>query len=926
MRTFALLCTATLACALLLSGCDRLRTYTDQEHVERAKDFQARGDLRAAEIELKNAVAKNPKNAEARLELGKLYLELRQGEAAQKELAQAISLGAQTDGSKLALARALLLANQPEQALAWLEPGPQTTDRMAAKLLAAQGDARLALRKPREACALYQRAADRDPQGAVEAYWGLAVCQALRRDLAGAQAMLEKARDLDPGNDATWARLAEVLHTRGDLAGAEKAYGEALRLNPRNLEALIGHGALAVSRGRLQEAERDLKSLTATGIETPGRLYLAALIAAAQKNGPRALEVLGTLEKAYPSYFPAWLLAARVHHAENHLALAEQYVDRYLAVQPGDPAAAGLKASILLTTGRAGEVPDVLAPYLARYPEDAHLLYLVGRAYLETGDAARARSALEKAATLKPEVASLKTPLAAALLAQGDRVQAISLLTAASTADAAHIDADLLLVAIHLQAGQYPEALAAVATIEKKRPRDALPDRLRASIHLRQGNRAAARQDLERALAKAPADFAAAAALAQLDLDEGRPEAARQRFLAVLARDAGNVQAMLALARLAAAGEREGEFLDWIGKAIRSAPQALAPQALLAEYYLKTGKPQQALSVANGAQAAHPDDPLALDLLARTQLAAGDLRNALASYAKLAEARPNDPAPRLGIARAQMMLRQYPEARSTLASALARWPDTPALLEAAAQLEILTGHPEQALAHARRLAGSGAVAGRVLEGDALLLMKKPLEAVRVFETAAARAPGGETLARLARALLLAGRGEEADQRLAQWLAEHPRDAAARRARVDVALARGQVELAVGELERLVAQAPRDVASLNDLAALYQERGDGRALEMAERAYRLAPDLPMVQDTLGWILLERRELERGGELIAQAYARLPGHPVVRYHHAVALARKGETAKARRELEALLKSGEHFPEQVKARALLASLRGD
>ncbi|MEJ5211712.1 MAG: tetratricopeptide repeat protein, partial [Burkholderiales bacterium] len=196
MRTFALLCTATLACALLLSGCDRLRTYTDQEHVERAKDFQARGDLRAAEIELKNAVAKNPKNAEARLELGKLYLELRQGEAAQKELAQAISLGAQTDGSKLALARALLLANQPEQALAWLEPGPQTTDRMAAKLLAAQGDARLALRKPREACALYQRAADRDPQGAVEAYWGLAVCQALRRDLAGAQAMLEKARDL----------------------------------------------------------------------------------------------------------------------------------------------------------------------------------------------------------------------------------------------------------------------------------------------------------------------------------------------------------------------------------------------------------------------------------------------------------------------------------------------------------------------------------------------------------------------------------------------------------------------------------------------------------------------------------------------------------------------------------------------------------
>ncbi|MEO1766475.1 XrtA/PEP-CTERM system TPR-repeat protein PrsT [Thiobacter aerophilum] len=928
MRTLPFCCAAVLALGLTLSGCDRLLSYTDQEHVQRAKDFQAKGDLRAAEIELKNAVAKNPKNPEARLELGKLYLTLRQGMAAQKELAQAINLGAQTDGVKLSLGQALLLANQPEQALAWLKPGPQTTDRMAAKMLATQGDAHLALRKPREACDLYQRAADRDPQGATEAYWGLAVCQALRRDLAGAQAILEKARDLDPNNDGTWARLGEVLQTRGDTAGAEKAYVEALRLNPGNLEALIGHGVLAVNRGRLRDAERDLKNLTATGIETPGRLYLAALVAAAKKNGARALEILGTLAKAYPDYFPAWLLAARVHYAQKHLASAEQYVDRYLAVQPGDLAAVGLKATLLLDSGRAAEVPDLLAPYLARYPDDVHLLYLAGRAYLETGDAARARASLEKAVALKPEITGLKTPLAAALLAQGERLQAVNLLAAASAADASHIDADLLLVAAHLQAERYGEALAAVAAIEKKRPRDSLADRLRAGIHLRQGDRAAARHDLERALAKAPTDFAATAALAELDLGDGHPEAARQRFLTLLGRDRGSVPAMLALARLAASGEREKEFLEWTEQASRAAPQALAPQALLAEYYLSKGKREQALRVANAVQSAHPDDPLALDLLARTQLAAGDLRNALASYGKLAEARPNDVGPRVGLVRAHMMLKQYPEARSTLEAALKRWPGMPALLEAAAQLEILAGRPEVALTHARALAGSdqAGVAGLLLEGDALVLMKKPAEATRVFESALARAPQGETMARLARALWLAGRGEEADRRLDGWLAEHPRDAAARRARVDIALARGQTALAVRELEALLAQRPQDATALNDLAVLYHEQGDARALEVAERAYRLAPDAPMVQDTLGWILIERKALERGRELIEQAYAGLPHHPVVRYHRAVALAQSGERAQARRELEALLKGGENFPEKAQARALLASLRGE
>ena len=48
--------TLCLALLLGLGGCERLRNYTDQEHVQRAKDFQAKGDYKAAGIELKNAL------------------------------------------------------------------------------------------------------------------------------------------------------------------------------------------------------------------------------------------------------------------------------------------------------------------------------------------------------------------------------------------------------------------------------------------------------------------------------------------------------------------------------------------------------------------------------------------------------------------------------------------------------------------------------------------------------------------------------------------------------------------------------------------------------------------------------------------------------------------------------------------------------
>jgi hypothetical protein len=49
-----------LASLLAISACDQTKRYTDQEFVQRAKDFQAQGQLESAVIELKNA-AKNPR-------------------------------------------------------------------------------------------------------------------------------------------------------------------------------------------------------------------------------------------------------------------------------------------------------------------------------------------------------------------------------------------------------------------------------------------------------------------------------------------------------------------------------------------------------------------------------------------------------------------------------------------------------------------------------------------------------------------------------------------------------------------------------------------------------------------------------------------------------------------------------------------------
>ena len=78
----------------------------------------------------------------------------------------------------------------------------------------------------------------------------------------------------------------------------------------------------------------------------------------------------------------------------------------------------------------------------------------------------------------------------------------------------------------------------------------------------------------------------------------------------------------------------------------------------------------------------------------------------------------------------------------------------------------------------------------------------------------------------------------------------------------------------------------------------------QALKLARQANVLVPDDPQVKDTLGWVLLQS-----GGSnaealaLVASASKARPTDLEIRWHHAVALARNGRKAEARRVASAI-----------------------
>jgi FimV-like protein len=168
----------------------------------------------------------------------------------------------------------------------------------------------------------------------------------------------------------------------------------------------------------------------------------------------------------------------------------------------------------------------------------------------------------------------------------------------------------------------------------------------------------------------------------------------------------------------------------------------------------------------------------------------------------------------------------------------------------------------------------------------------------------------------------AGRTQEADANLRQWLEEQPNDVAARTYLAEIYLKAGQHKLAIEQYQRLLQADAKNLRALNDLAWLYQKEKDPRAVTTAEQGYQLYPDNPDITDTLGWILVEQGETARALELLQKAAEKAPQSTEIRYHLAVALAKSGDIARARGELTDLL-ANKNFRQRQEAQALLKQL---
>lgn len=350
------------------------------------------------------------------------------------------------------------------------------------------------------------------------------------------------------------------LHGRSDLQAAERAYRDALRLDPSNLIALHYLGLIAAQKGDFKEAQR--------------------LIGRVLARQPENVEALRNLAKVRLS----------VGNAEG----AEELLQKALELSPEDALALTLLGATRSAQGRHEEAEEVLRAALEKAPTNAEALNYLGVALAAQGRHGQACDAFSQAHRLNPNFGEAALNLAEARLALGEHSAAESLARQMLSALPGHPRLLDLLSRSRAAAGDLTAALELARQAAAAAPGDPQIC-FNLAVTLQETGDWPAAEETYRSLLKREPGFAAAwANLGALLQKQDRVEDALSALRKALLHDPQQLQARLNLANALEQASKLEEAQEQLEVALGQAPEHPGVQVLAAKLERRSGRPEAA--------------------------------------------------------------------------------------------------------------------------------------------------------------------------------------------------------------------------------------------------------------------------------------------------------------------------------------------
>ncbi|MDR3538039.1 MAG: PEP-CTERM system TPR-repeat protein PrsT [Acetobacteraceae bacterium] len=892
------------------------------DYLSSARDSLKKGDLKSAQIDLRNAVRSDPQNAEAHYWLGKVAIELGDPVAAEREALAARDRGFDPHQSVPLLAQAMLAQSKFDDLLQTLRPdGKDAT--LDAAILVARGYAQIGLRKPDEAAKSFADAEQVAPN-AVEPLLADARLAVARADLNNAQQKIDRAIQAQPKSPEALLAKSQLLRMKNDGVGAMTVLDQLIRDQPSITQARLDRASLALALGKNDLAKSDIDTVLKA---TPGNvqgIYLQAVMEAqardyraADKDLERIAAYIGRIQRAY-------YLQAVVKEQLGQFEQAEDAAKKYLARAPNDLAAYKILARIQFAQRRPDQVVDTLSKVAESGKADAETYDLIGRAYAATNQSDPAVAAFQKAESLAPDDVGLQTRLASVRMGMGQVDAAMGDLehTLEMAPKLPAVGEALFFAA--LATGDLNKAADALAKIKAAQGDTEVTGNLVGLYKLAQIDLQGARDTFTALTQKYP-DFAPARInLARVMAMMGDRESAEKMLADLLAKQPAVEPALSMLASSYTQNGRVPEAITLVEAARAAQPANLRVLASLGDLYIRNGNAQKALDLVGQQKGSIASSTEILSLQAAAQLALGQKKEARDTYTEILKSDPSVVGARRQLEALLLEIGDFETARNVVKAGITVAPRNYQLYQDLAIIDLKSTGVDAALATADRLSGQDRefIAIRGLKGDVYMAANRPEDAVNAYTEALAGAPDGGIVSRLASAQLRSRKPEDAIKTLNDWLSKHSDDMTATEQLSEIDISLNRYDDAAAALEKVLQQKPHDAVALNNLAWVYQQKNDPRAQGLARQAYVLAPG-PQTADTLGWIMTTGGNAQTGVALLRQANAEASTDPRVQYHYAVALKQTGQKDEAVKMLNAVVAVKGDFQEKADAQKLLDEL---
>lgn len=901
------------------------------EFYEKGIQAYSKSQMKEAAIFAKNAIQQDSDYLAAAILLGKIQLKLGDGAAAEKELLRASQLGADKSLTLQPLAEAYLIQSKYAELLKQI-PTAGYAPQIQADLLIARGDAQFELREYDEARASYEKAQHLNPSSP-KPFLGLATLLINQGKTVEAEAQIARALDFDATSAQAWQLKAAIQYSQGNNARAIEFYSKALDTQPDHYNALLGRAGALLDSNELKRAQQDAAVLTEKYPLDPRSSYLKFSILRRLNQETEAQQALSDaytrLQNIEPAalqgYAPLLLLAGVVSYEIKQLEKAYEYLTNYRRKFPAEPYADRMYATVLIARGADREAIPILESALEKQPRDYQLLTLLGTAYSNARFYIKANEMFDRAMQIQSTATPARLQKAFNELAANNRESAQQELTVLFDKNS-DVRAGFMLILLYFRQQDMQTAESIARRLVKLRPDNLLARNFLAVAQLETGKLGESRKNFESILNEDENFFPAQINLAKLDMIANDLDKAERRLTKLLAKKQNVATISLALSQIARKKNDDKNALLWAEKAYAADKKNIPSILHLTELHLGANRIEQALRVAQDGIITHPDNFQIARALGRCYLADNKPDKARAVLRKMSEKSISSSPQLFETARLQNAAGDFDGSLWSLRKAIDNdsqyLPARLALIESLLSLNRINEVPEQ-LAQLDKVAPKNVYYR--LHGDYQQVSKNFAQAVDAYKKSLQAKDDTDTAIRLYHAHRNNNDASAALQLMEQRLKSHPKDIRVQNVLADDYSQRGQWDKAAALYEKIIKVEPSHALALNNLANVYHVTGKPGALELARKAQLAAPDSALINDTLGWLLVESGKATEGLPFLRNANARAADNPEIRYHIAAALARLNRKDEARAELKALLdpKRG-NFTSKKAAQALYDTLK--